>query len=509
MSDPADKPLPHRPGRLAAVIGLDVRSLAVWRVLTSLLLLVEFAYRASFLTAWSTTLGAMPPEAVQAYNAGTWRWSLHLLSGSYAFQAAMLALSTLFALMLLVGYRTRLATLATWLLLTSLHAATPLVTSGGGTLMRIMLLWSIFLPLGCVWSIDARRQAGVIASSRPVVSIASLAVVVQIAMLYIVAGVLKLNESWLQGDALQNALGWEMFRRPLGVWLFGYPGLLRLLNYGTLLLEILGPLLLFIPWRTGICRLISIAAFIGFHVTVELCMDVGNFSYAGIAVWTILLPPGFWNSRLIVTISKDTGSADSTNSIELPCSPAIVSGRRLSQSVCAALLAIAVSSGVCVSLHHHGCLARIPKLVSRGANFFSVNQRWTMFRQVHRQHAWFVGRARLRDGHTVDLLRSGEEIDWDELDRKDHAHGVERGWRRAFTRLKTNAYGSFRQPVAEYLCYDWNQRHQPEQQIVLMELVCCRPHLGRQASHGEFSSRVYARVEAESWNDLPPLFDSL
>ena len=38
---------------------------------------------------------------------------------------------------------------------------------------------------------------------------------------------------------------------PLGTWLLGFPELLRLLAWGTLFVEGLGPLLLFSPWRTG------------------------------------------------------------------------------------------------------------------------------------------------------------------------------------------------------------------------------------------------------------------
>ena len=70
MSDSTDSHIEHRRGRVVGVIGFDVRPLAVWRILVAVLLLVEFACRAYFLTAWSRTQGAMPPETVRAFNAG-------------------------------------------------------------------------------------------------------------------------------------------------------------------------------------------------------------------------------------------------------------------------------------------------------------------------------------------------------------------------------------------------------------------------------------------------------
>ena len=63
----------------------------------------------------------------------------------------------LLAVALLVGYRTRLATIGSWILLASIHVRLPVVINAGDTLLRVLLFWSIFLPLGAMWSVDARR----------------------------------------------------------------------------------------------------------------------------------------------------------------------------------------------------------------------------------------------------------------------------------------------------------------------------------------------------------------
>ena len=58
----------------------------------------------------------------------------------------------LFAAMLMVGYRTRLATITTWILHLAVIERLPSITGGGDNLMRYLLLWSMFVPLGACWS---------------------------------------------------------------------------------------------------------------------------------------------------------------------------------------------------------------------------------------------------------------------------------------------------------------------------------------------------------------------
>jgi hypothetical protein len=48
-----------------------------------------------------------------------------------------------------------------FLMLVSVHGRNPTLMQGGDHLMRAMLFWSIFLPLGARWSFDAAgREPG-------------------------------------------------------------------------------------------------------------------------------------------------------------------------------------------------------------------------------------------------------------------------------------------------------------------------------------------------------------
>jgi hypothetical protein len=73
----------------------------------------------------------------------------------------LFAIAALVAIALLVGYRTRLATVLL-ALLASLQARNPTLIQGGDNLLLLLLFWGMFLPLGARFAIDAAldRRAG-------------------------------------------------------------------------------------------------------------------------------------------------------------------------------------------------------------------------------------------------------------------------------------------------------------------------------------------------------------
>ena len=68
--------------------------------------------------------------------------------GSAAFETIPFLVAGLFAGLLLVGYRTGLATCVSWFMLLSVQARNPIILQGGDVLLRLLLFWGIFLPLG-------------------------------------------------------------------------------------------------------------------------------------------------------------------------------------------------------------------------------------------------------------------------------------------------------------------------------------------------------------------------
>ena len=94
---------------------------------------------------------------------------------------------------------------------------------------------------------------------------------------------------------MEYVLRLEIYVHPFGSWLLNFPLLLKAVTYGTLVLELFGPLLLFIPVWNHWFRLLVIAAFWSLHIGIDLSIDVGMFSVNSMAVWLVLLPSLVWD----------------------------------------------------------------------------------------------------------------------------------------------------------------------------------------------------------------------
>jgi hypothetical protein len=73
------------------------------------------------------------------------------------FQALLFGIAAVAALAMLVGYRTRLAVFVVWVLVLSIQVRNPFLDSSADDLLRLLLFWAMFLPLGAYWSVDCLR----------------------------------------------------------------------------------------------------------------------------------------------------------------------------------------------------------------------------------------------------------------------------------------------------------------------------------------------------------------
>ena len=186
-------------------LGIDTRTLAAFRVSIGVVVLVNLAMRSRDLTAFYTDGGVLPPSVIGEQFSGLPRYSLHALDGSFEFQAFLFLVTAVFAVALIVGYRTRVAVVAVFVLVVSLNSRNTLLMNSGDKLLTRVLFWSVFLPLGERWSLDARRQkqAGGDRGRDVVVTVATVAtagLLAQVVVVYAVNGVFKLrNEDWVSG----------------------------------------------------------------------------------------------------------------------------------------------------------------------------------------------------------------------------------------------------------------------------------------------------------------------
>ena len=227
--------------RWREIWAVDSRALAAFRACLGALLLVDLAGRARDLRAHYTDFGVLPRWADLEWVGLRARLSVHALFGNPPWQIALFILAALAALCLLLGYRTRLATVLSWYLVISLQARNPGILSAADNLLRVLLLFSLFVPLGARWSID-QRDSETDEAPAAILTAGTVAIQLQLCLVYWFTAAAKTGEPWHgAGTAIWIALSFDQMVSPWGHFLRQFPRLLGLATHATLALEWLGP----------------------------------------------------------------------------------------------------------------------------------------------------------------------------------------------------------------------------------------------------------------------------
>ena len=306
MARPSDDSLRvYRLSSIPELFGVDLRSLALFRVALGSLLLTDLVKRAFDLRAHYTDLGVLPRSELIETVSNHWNISIHNANGALEFQAALFIVHGLLALLLIFGYRTRLVTIGCWLLLISLHARNPLVLSGGDTLFRMLLFWGMFLPLGARFSVDRALDPTADDSTHRYFSAATVGILLQVIMVYTFTVMLKGDPIWRDDHtAAYYTLSLDQYTTGFGHFLLGYPALLPGLTGATLWLELLGPFLAFIPVFNAPVRLLVVVSFLVLHLGIALTINIGLFPYISMASWLVFVPAWFWDVLTARTKSR-------------------------------------------------------------------------------------------------------------------------------------------------------------------------------------------------------------
>jgi hypothetical protein len=458
------------------LFAIDPRSLALFRIGLGTLLLADLVIRATDLTVMYTDEG-MFPRAEICRLTSFWNWSFHFGSGSWTYQATLFGLAGCLALALAVGFETRLAAIGSWLMLVSIHHRAPPILSGAENLLRMLLFWAMFLPLDRVWSVDGwleRRWGTAPASGREatVLSVASAAILLQMALMYLFSAIFKTNPVWLRGEATAGILAHNFYASPPGAYLLQFPRLLTAMTWGTFVLEWAAPLLLFAPRHTALLRLGTIAALAVMHVSIGVCLEVGLFSHVALVGLTLFLPAEFWNSRLLARFLPSPQRVELTGAKQIAHKrPQFSLG---TQGLCLALLLYVVALNI-NSFPSHPLAPLTPerwKPLTRG---LGLSQSWGMFESIPSKDGWYVARAKLKDGSEIDLLRQGAPVDWNKPAFPARLY-PNHYWQKLFREMAYDDEQGFqllRAPVAQFLCRAWNARNPPEKQIADFELIYC------------------------------------
>jgi len=312
--------------------------------------------------------------------------SIHALGGGAAWQAALFALAAACAVGLALGWRTRTMTIATWALMTSLHARMPLVLYRADAVLRVMLFVAIWLPLGARFSVDARRLRP--AQVAEVCGAACFVAAAQLAIVYLAGVAHKSGETWRDGSAVYYALQLDDYTTVFGRWIGAHAMWSPTLTYGTVAFELIAPLLLFVPWRRDALRLVAVVLAFTLHLGMLVAMRLDLFPWIMFACWTLFLPPPFWEAcaRTVPLLSA------------LPRAYGRAHDRRWAPALGAMLVAIVTWNVGEVS-------GEPPPALGAVLRPLGLAQRWSMFSpDPARDDGWIVAAARLTGGAETDLL---------------------------------------------------------------------------------------------------------
>jgi hypothetical protein len=251
---------------------ISARPLGAFRIVFSLLVLANLAILSVDMDYWLTDQGVLKGNEAKEL-AGPLRWSLLQTYQDPQTVHAVFAATAVLAVVVAVGWHTRVASALLYFALMSIHHRNLSAVCGADSLLVILAFSLMLSPSGAAYSIDAwlkARKRGT--SAEPlIIPWAQRLIQIQLTVVYVATAMLKCNGStWFDGTAIHYIiLNVEIGR----FWLASlseYPLIINALTHGALLTEVVLPLFLWYRPTRRWAILLGIALHIGIHLTVNI-----------------------------------------------------------------------------------------------------------------------------------------------------------------------------------------------------------------------------------------------
>jgi hypothetical protein len=389
---------------------VDRRLLGAFRILFGVVLLMDVLRRIPHAAMFYSDAGVLPSALALDHPLDEHVASLFfLLPTPRAAQLGMLLLAGVYV-MYIAGYRTKLAQVLALVGFASLNARNLLVENRGHVEMSIALVWTLFLPLGDCYSVDARRARTLgkrwPRPTTPVVRLAMLAIVLQTAAIYFFNAIQKDGAVWGDGQAVHYVMWQNRAATSYAAWIrLHEPSWYSpLLTHGTIIVEGTLALLVISPIGQRYTRTAFFFMALALHAGVALTLNVWPHSYVIVAVNVLLLPRSFVdaaNERL--AWMRAAGSISSVEPAPVPRGPPKLTVAR--EVVVALLLAT-----VMLQLAHDN-RATPERLRPNSMGWLApiigyprMYQQWSMFAFTPRTDGTLVVDAVTEDGQRIDPL---------------------------------------------------------------------------------------------------------
>jgi Vitamin K-dependent gamma-carboxylase len=424
---------------------VDPRPFALFRIALGLSVLHDLVDYTRDLRAFITDDGIVPRGAVH-----DWRtWSVFDLVGSVPAVWAVFVLGVVAVVAFTVGYRTRIATIASWLFLLSLHHRNYYVTDGGDELTHILFFYGMFTDLGAAYGVDATRRATRVTD---IPAFGPRLLQLHVAFLYFVAARLKFRAGWLHNDGIFAALQLDGFVRPPGAWMLASPAFCRIATKLILAMEFLFPFTAFAPWSPRRTRAVAIALGLAIQTGILVTMRVGIFTEVMLAVVLLWVQPEWIDRAEAFVRARWSRSPDErpVASIPAPRGAHALYGLLALQFVLAQWDAFA------------GGRLPLPKWIHNERDLISIVQPAGLFNVNYDIPRWSAP-GRLADGREVDVLAVAAP------DAQPRGSGIRFSRWNKFT-FKDRDYPYLFPELTTYLCRTFDERS-PGARLVSFTLV--------------------------------------
>ena len=286
--------------RLKDWFSLDTRSLAVARMGLGLSIVCDLLTRLPDLEWHYSEIGLIPRSLFMSEVGFPWSFSLHFANGSMAYVGLLLMVQIFASLAMALGWHTRVMTAINAILMISLYNRNWFINNGGDDVIRALLILSVFLPWGEMWSVDQWRRGDGASSPRKVSGPWVLCWFLQVFCIYFLSFILKTSPIWRSDfTAIYYSSHLNIFTTWFGHLLRPFPLLLKGLTAYAITAEWLGPAMLSLgfllpratwKWLRGI----AVVIFWVLHIGIILTMKIGLFPYYCLFMWLVFVPSESW-----------------------------------------------------------------------------------------------------------------------------------------------------------------------------------------------------------------------
>lgn len=450
---------------LVGAVRIDTRTLALFRITVALIIIAEVSLRFRNLHFFYTDAGPIPTELAMRATADT-AFSFFYYTSDPTVVALLFALQILFAIQLLVGYRTRTAMVISFVFMASLDNGNPFIVSYADVLFRLLLFWAMFVPLGDRWSVDAVQVDG--DRRLAVASPATALIMGQMVFMYTLNGYHKwVGTGWWEGTAAPRVLARDDITFLLGQYSHHVTPLLEI---GTYLWAILTLGAVSLVLVRGRYRYPLLAMFAGVHLTFAVTMRLGMFPYVALAGLVLFLPRQFWGDvawcgrRLGLDPERPHSAFDGFERFARAVPSFQLTPRRARHSVYSFFVGVVVITiffvVVLQGLQFAGLVsddANQDQQIERVANVFDVDQPgWRLFApNPATSDRYYVFPARTTAGETIDVYYD-REMTWERPD--EPLHEQYDTYRERFymnSVRQSGRSGDIPRELAEYYCENW------------------------------------------------------